>query len=245
MVSKPDASTNRSRNVLPTSRCSRSASTKLAVASLARFGLAGRPDTIDQRSVVEPSCSSSGMIGRRSTGPTRRPVPVVPVNSRLTLARASSLTCGSAAMSSRSTAPPSRPSCRTKGLFPPTSTSAALIARTNSGYARTGAGGAGEQPQHDPAPEAGDEGDAEPGHPTPAQLGSQACEHRRHSCSFPARSFAGTRLRRHPFRVGGATAKLTAYHPDAGRGTIWSRSFVVRLTTHAVAPTRQDRGCSL
>ena len=40
-------------------------------------------------------------------------------------------------------------------------------------------------PSTTPAAEAGDERDAEPGRPTPAQLGSQACEHRRHSCSFP------------------------------------------------------------
>ena len=94
--------------------------------------------------------------------------------------------------------------------------------RTNSGYARGGAGGAGEQPQHDPAAEAGDEGDAEPGDPTPAQLGSQASEHRRHSCSFPARFRRWYRLRRRPFLGGRRPAKLTAHHCDAGRGTIWT-----------------------
>ena len=205
VISKPEASTNRSRNVLPTSRCSRSASTKLAVASLARFGLAGRPDTIDQRSVVEPSCSSSGMIGRRSTGPTRRPVPVVPVNSRLTLARASS-----AHLRERGDVVERR---RRHRAFPPAGRRG--CSRPRARRRRSSPGRIPDTPWPVRAAPASSPNTTPPPRPATRAMPSQDTQRLRSSARrrastaatrapSPLDLFAGTRLRRRPFRVGGA-----------------------------------------
>ena len=80
------ARTNWSRMVLPGCRPSRSASTKLTVASSSARGSAARPSVMCARSSTVPKRRSAGSIGNRSTGPTRRPSPVRPVNTRLTLA---------------------------------------------------------------------------------------------------------------------------------------------------------------
>ncbi len=126
-VGKLDGRTKRRRIVLPGWRPSRSASTKLAVASSMARGSAARPSLMSIRSITVPKRSSAGSTGNRSTGPTRRPSPVRPVNTRLTPARAVSRTWGSRSTSSTSAAPP-----RPKALRPATMASAARIVRLKS-----------------------------------------------------------------------------------------------------------------
>ena len=129
-VGKLDARMKWRRMVLPTCRSSRSASTKLAVASSMARGFAVRPLRISIRSMRDPRRPSAGMTGKRSTGPTRCPVPVAPVNTRLAEARALSRTWGSRATSSRFTAP-----ARPNALRPATTASLPRIVRVKSRYA--------------------------------------------------------------------------------------------------------------
>ena len=215
--------------MLPTSRCSRSASTKLAVASSARFGI-GRPPGHHRPALDASSRASrlSGMTGSRSTGPTRRPVPVRPREQQAHARRGRRPSPAGVPRCRRaSTAPANLPSRRTNGLLPPTSTSAARCVADELRVGAGGASGTGEQAEDDPASEARDQRDADPGRPTPAQLGSQANEHRRHSCSPPSY------VRLAPGQANRAPSGSGARHH-------MGCSCVATLTAHAPRPTRQD-----
>ena len=116
--------------VLPTCRPSRSASTKLAVASPTASGRARRPASIFQRSTSVPTRLSSDATGNTVVASSVRPVSVRPLNGSATKARALRSTNPDRATASRST-PPTRP----KVLYPVITTSTAACPSAKRSYA--------------------------------------------------------------------------------------------------------------
>ncbi len=172
---KLSAFTKCKRTRSPTCRWSRSASSKLAVASPTRVGSARRPSSIFQRSMSVPSRVSRAATGKRSLGPTRRSSLIRPVNRSGTEARALSATSGQLldVVEVDGSDEPEVAATAQEHV-------AGVLRPRERGVRRIGPARTGEQRQHDRGTETREHGEGEPGPPARPRLGAQPEEHGRH-----------------------------------------------------------------